>query len=89
MALDLSKIGRLRLVRSLSQTVFIGSSPNFVKMFVVIISRPSSKTSLFAIGTTDLWPFDLSKNWSRKPVKNVVRSLSQFSLDHHQTSSKC
>jgi hypothetical protein len=38
MALELSKIGCLRLVRSLSQTVFIRSSPNFIKMLVAIIS---------------------------------------------------
>jgi hypothetical protein len=76
MALELSKIGwlsgrhsggcgvgdiSLRLVRSLSRTVFIGSSPNFIKMLLAIISRSSSITSHIAQGMSELRPLNYQK----------------------------
>ena len=61
MALDLVQIRYFSLVRSLSKKVFIGFSPDVVKMCMTIISRPSLIMSHLAPGMSELWPLTLLK----------------------------
>ena len=48
-------------VRSLTETVFIRSSPNLFKMFVGILSRPSLITSQITHVTFELWTSNYQK----------------------------
>jgi len=79
MALYLSKIGEIGLFRSLSQTVFMQSSLNLVKMFVVIMSGPSSITSQIAPCIFGLWPFNYPKL-----VKLIINSFEGLFCDSLQ-----
>ena len=61
MALELAKIARINLVRSLTSIFFNGSSSNFVTLFVSIISWPSLITSQITWSTLELWPLNYPK----------------------------
>ena len=56
------KNGRFGLIRSLILKVLIQSLPNFMKMFVAMVSRSSSISSKIAPGTLELWPLT-DKEW--------------------------
>ena len=60
-ALDFYEMGYFSLVRSLSQIVFIESSPNLFKICSAIISQLSSITSRIGQGTAELRPFIFQK----------------------------
>ena len=51
-------VGHTFRFRSLTVTVFIQSSPNFLYMLLGIKSRSSSITGEIALGTSELWPFN-------------------------------
>ena len=76
MAIELAKIAKINLVRSVTWIFFNGSSSNFVTLFVSLISWPSQIlgliTSQIPLSTLELWPLNYPK-WIF------------FSMDHHQT----
>ena len=77
MALELAKIAKINLSRSVTWIFFNESSLTFVKMFVGKISGPCVTTSRIPLSTLELWPLNYP-NYQSKPYPLCNLNIFQW-----------